>query len=55
MSKGKSRRDFLRRTLTGVAVLPWSPKASASSGDSPRRPLGQTGEKVSIITLGGDL
>jgi aryl-alcohol dehydrogenase-like predicted oxidoreductase len=52
---GVSRREFLTKTLTasvvaGAAGHVW---AADTATDIPRRPLGRTGEKVSMIGLGG--
>lgn len=58
--KANSRRQFLTRTIrmacaagSGWAVLRISPVHAAKAGDIPRRRLGRTGLKVSIIGLGG--
>jgi predicted aldo/keto reductase-like oxidoreductase len=51
-----SRREFLQTGLAGAAALTAAAAAAAAeqSGTGlPRRPLGKTGEKVSIICLGG--
>src|ERR1700730_16965501 len=52
-----TRREFLQSTLAGAAALGLSGvAASADDGDSkglPTRPLGKTGERVSILCLGG--
>ena len=52
---GVSRRDFLTTTITaslvaGVTSNVW---AADATKEMPRRPLGRTGEKVSMIGLGG--
>jgi uncharacterized protein len=59
-SSRTTRRQFLRAASGGAlaAGLPGSacPDAlgdQSTAGDIPRRPLGKTGEKVSIICLGG--
>jgi predicted aldo/keto reductase-like oxidoreductase len=52
-----SRRDFLKTTAAGVAASGIAASVLAQQQDSPdgvpKRPLGKTGEKVSIIGLGG--
>lgn len=52
----QTRREFLANTLSGAvtagAVLK-SPSLLASGPEMPRRMLGKTGEKVSLICLGG--
>ncbi len=53
-----SRRDFLARTLSGAAagagLAALNPtKLFASDAEIPLRPLGKTGEKVSVVCLGG--
>ena len=58
--KAHSRRRFLRNAIrmsiaagSGWALLQPMPGFAAKSGDIPRRNLGRTGLKVSIIGLGG--
>src|SRR5438552_3343447 len=57
MNASESRRDFLQAGNAGTAALALS--ANDATGDDrsstglPTRPLGKTGEKVSIICLGG--
>ena len=50
-----TRREFLQASVAGAAAL--SLTATAAGGDGgkglPTRPLGKTGEKVSILCLGG--
>jgi predicted aldo/keto reductase-like oxidoreductase len=46
------RRNFLKAALATVTILPVLRRAS-SGGDVPRRVLGRTGEKVSIVGIGG--
>jgi len=56
-----SRRDFLQTTAglmagAGAALAEWDPVLAGqeeSPAGLPRRPLGKTGEKVSIIGIGG--
>jgi predicted aldo/keto reductase-like oxidoreductase len=50
-----SRRDFLRTSLAAGAALGVSAASGAEDGGEglPKRPLGKTGEKVSILCLGG--
>lgn len=52
-----ARREFLKTTAAGVALAglgDWVLAAQEDSSDGlPRRPLGKTGEKVSILCLGG--
>src|SRR5437667_12256832 len=47
-----SRRDFLSATVTTVA-LPLASRLAEPAPKIPRRPLGRTGMKVSILGLGG--
>ena len=46
------RRDFLKSVVAGVAVLPLL-RGAPSYPEIPRRLLGATGEKVSIVGIGG--
>ena len=52
-----ARREFLKTTAAGVALAGLADCVLANQEDSsdglPKRPLGKTGEKVSIICLGG--
>jgi predicted aldo/keto reductase-like oxidoreductase len=51
-----TRRDFLQASLAGAAALGLSAGAGAGEDTGkglPVRPLGKTGEKVSILCLGG--
>jgi aryl-alcohol dehydrogenase-like predicted oxidoreductase len=51
-----SRRDFLQTSLAGAAALGLAASASGAEKNGTglqMRPLGKTGEKVSIICLGG--
>jgi predicted aldo/keto reductase-like oxidoreductase len=51
-----SRRDFLQTSAAAGAVLGLAGAAAADEGDAkglPTRPLGRTGERVSILALGG--
>jgi predicted aldo/keto reductase-like oxidoreductase len=51
-----NRREFLQSSLAAGAVLGLAAAAHADEGASkglPMRPLGKTGEKVSILCLGG--
>lgn len=49
-----TRRDFLRKTAFGIGAAAVAPNALAASAESiPRRTLGQTGEEVSMLCLGG--
>ena len=57
-SQKQSRRDFLEKVAWGVAgaaiadgVLPRT--AAPSAGEMPYRILGRSGEKVSLVGLGG--
>jgi predicted aldo/keto reductase-like oxidoreductase len=55
---GESRREFLQTTLAAGAALGLAAAGPAAADDRPgtglpMRPLGNTGEKVSIICLGG--
>ncbi len=54
-NNGDTRRDFLHASLATAAVvgLASSVEADAPSTGLPTRPLGKTGEKVSILCLGG--
>src|SRR5215213_1492852 len=56
MSASESRREFLQSGLAGTAALALAADAPGDDKPStglPMRPLGKTGEKVSIICLGG--
>ncbi len=52
-----SRRDFLKRAAAGLAISGLGSSVLAAQEESsdgiPTRPLGKTGEKVSIVGLGG--
>src|SRR5262245_32142634 len=50
-----SRREFLQTSLAAGAAMTLAGAAGAAEGDKglPTRPLGKTGEKVSILCLGG--
>ena len=52
-----ARRDFLKTTAAGVALAGLGDCVLAAQEESseglPKRPLGKTGEKVSILCLGG--
>ena len=50
-----TRREFLELAATSVASATWGRTAwgAESKGDIPYRPLGHTGEKVSIVGIGG--
>jgi len=50
-----SRRQFVKTLMAGIAMAPVisSQQLVASSGSIPTRPLGNTGERVSIIGYGG--
>src|SRR5262249_13223456 len=52
---GHNRRDFLQASLAAGAALGIAAEAEAAAEDKglPTRPLGKTGEKVSILCLGG--
>jgi uncharacterized protein len=47
-----NRRDFLKSALAALTILPVL-RGAASGRDVPRRTLGRTGEKVSIVGIGG--
>jgi len=55
--EGHNRREFLEKVVAGAAGaalgLPRIAKAHASTGEMPYRRLGRSGEKVSLIGLGG--
>ncbi len=52
--KGRSRREFLEVALVGLALGRSMVQAQeASPAGLPTRPLGKTGQRVSIICLGG--
>jgi uncharacterized protein len=58
MSKqSNTPREFLQSTLAGAAAVGLSATASGAEATSgkglPTRPLGKTGQKVSILCLGG--
>jgi len=52
-----SRREFLHTTLAGAAVLGLAPNVMGTDEGRakglPTRPLGKTGERVSVLCLGG--
>src|SRR5947209_9493914 len=50
-----NRRDFVKVTTTAAlaSTLPASIFAESRQGEMPRRTLGKTGEKVSMVGLGG--
>jgi predicted aldo/keto reductase-like oxidoreductase len=56
-NQGHNRREFLERVAAGVAGatlgLPLIGKAQAATGEMPYRTLGRSGEKVSLIGIGG--
>ncbi len=52
MGKKTDRRGFLRETIAGLASVPLL-RPLLAEGVMPYRPLGKTGERVSLITLGG--
>jgi predicted aldo/keto reductase-like oxidoreductase len=47
-----NRRRFLKSALAAITILPVL-RGAASGRDIPRRTLGRTGEKVSIVGIGG--
>ena len=47
------RRDFLGAAFSGLAAASASPIQKAGAGDIPKRPLGRTGEKLTVIGMGG--
>ena len=55
----QTRREFLSHTISGAAtagagLTAWNSSSSfAADAEIPRRTLGKTGEKVSLICLGG--
>jgi len=55
--QGHNRREFLEKVAAGMAGatlgLPLIGKAHAATGDMPYRTLGRSGEKVSLIGVGG--
>jgi len=56
MADNTTRRDFLQSGFAGAAALGVGAAAVGDEGGSkglPTRPLGKTGEKVSILCLGG--
>src|SRR3954447_21835833 len=56
MADNTTRRDFLQSGFAGAAALRVGAAAVRDEGGSkglPTRPLGKTGEKVSILCLGG--
>lgn len=49
-----TRRDFIRQAILGICAASVAPSVWSLSGDEiPKRLLGGTGEKVSILGLGG--
>lgn len=54
MSSSSTRREFLQYSATGAAALALSPHVgNAETGGVPMRNFGKTGEKVSMLGLGG--
>ncbi len=51
--KQPTRREFLCQAAAGIALAGTIPSWSAGTGQVPLRPLGKTGEKVSLMCLGG--
>ena len=58
--KKTTRRDFLKSTAIGVGAAAWTPamleamtRTGASQHGVPRRPMGSTGEQISILAIGG--
>src|SRR6266481_8278988 len=54
-SSAVTRRQFLE-TAAGASILasfPPYPSATEAEGEVPRRTLGRTGEKISVVGLGG--
>jgi hypothetical protein len=51
----KSRRESLKMAKATIATTAWASAAwgTESKGDIPYRTLGRTGERVSIVGLGG--
>jgi predicted aldo/keto reductase-like oxidoreductase len=47
-----NRRNFLKTALSAISILPVL-RGAAFGRDVPRRTLGRTGEKVSIVGIGG--
>jgi uncharacterized protein len=47
-----NRRNFLKSALAAITIMPVF-RGAASARDVPRRTLGRTGEKVSIVGIGG--
>jgi hypothetical protein len=47
-----NRRNFLKTALLAISILPVL-RGAAFGRDVPRRTLGRTGEKVSIVGIGG--
>lgn len=48
-----TRRDFMKTTAIGMGAAALATSAQAEEGAMPTRPLGATGEEVSILGLGG--
>jgi len=54
LQRETDRREFMGETAAGAAALGLAGSALASDNDGiPKRPLGKTGEQVSILGLGG--
>lgn len=58
--KKTTRRDFLKNTVFGVGAAAWTPamlqamsRSGAGQHGLPRRPMGRTGEQISILAIGG--
>src|ERR1700693_3977311 len=47
-----NRRNFLKTAVAAISILPVL-RGAAFGRDLPRRTLGRTGEKVSIVGIGG--
>lgn len=47
------RRIFIGAVFSGLAAGPIVPRSSVKPGDIPKRPLGKTGENLTIIGMGG--
>src|SRR4051794_14588798 len=56
MNPGHNRREFLQATAAGLAATGLAGAAEAqqaNAGGVPLRPLGKTGQMVSLLCLGG--
>ena len=53
MVEKTNRRDFLIGGVTGLTATRLAHSLATGRGEMPCRPLGKTGERVSLVSLGG--